>query len=314
MSAPPFALPPPECPEIDQGCASPPRPGPQSLVDRARAVASVTAIGAAALAATLALVAAIAVFERDVIEVIARPGVVASEITVRDLRQLATLPGASLLALAALVPAACLLVASVVLRHAGAGAPRVPAATAEALAAAELTMAWTVRAMLAVALLLVLVPAALEVAGIRAMSLTSGSMAPAHLPGSLLFVVEPADRASLAVGEVIVARREDGSRVTHRIVAVEAGADGRAIAYRTRGDAVGLVDPEPVAPGGVEGRVLGSLPILGALRAWLTSPLGIAVGLVLLASFALLRTLLGDERRRVERAYAVARSTSRPTS
>jgi hypothetical protein len=90
--------------------------------------------------------------------------------------------------------------------------------------------------------------------------------------------------------------------VTHRIVAVEVGADGRVAAYRTRGDAVGVVDPEPVTPGAIEGRVVGSVPILGALRAWLTSPVGIAVGLVLLASFALLRTLLGDERRRAEQA------------
>lgn len=302
MSVPPFALPPPECPEVDHSRASPARPGAQSLADRARCVASVAALGAAALAATLALAAAIAIFEGDVIAVIARPGVVASEIAVRDLRQLATLPGASLLTLAALVPAACLLVASVVLRRAGERAPRVPAASAEALATAELTMAWAVRAMLATALLLVLAPAALEVAGIRVLSLTSGSMAPAHPPGSLLFVVEPADRAALAAGTVIVARRADGSRVTHRIVAVEAGADGRVTAYRTRGDAVGVVDPQPVAPAAVEGRVLGGLPILGALRAWLTSPLGLAVGLVLLASLALLRVLLGDERRRAEQA------------
>jgi signal peptidase I len=314
MSVPPFALPPADYPEADHGRPSPAPPAPRSLADRARCLASLAALGAAALAATLAVSAAIAVFEHDVIGVIARPGVVASEAAVQELRQLATLPGASMLALAALVPAACLLVAAVVLRWAGAEASRVPAVSAEALAAAELTMAWSVRAILVVALLLVLVPAALEVAGIRAISLTSGSMAPAHLPGSLLLVVEPADRGSLAVGTVIVARRADGSRVTHRIVAVEAGADGRAIAYWTRGDAVGVVDPEPVAPDAVEGSVAGSLPILGALRAWLTSPLGIAIGLVLLASFALLRTLLGDERRRVERAYPVARSTSRPTS
>jgi hypothetical protein len=284
------------------------------------------------MAATLAVAAGLAVFELDVLELIGRPASVAGEATARDLGDLASMPGASPVALAALLPAVALLLLAGVLRRLGSGAPPLRDVSDEALAAASGAVAWAGRGLSAMAFLVFVVPALLQVVGIRTVSLTTGSMAPAHPPGSLLLAVAPADRGGVAVGEVVVISRGDGSRVTHRVVAVIRGPAGEAAAYQTRGDAVATVDPEPVPPAALEGVVLGGVPLLGALRAWMASPLGIAIGIVLAWSFAGLGALLGDDRRRalagraplgaaarpdaVARigGQAVARSTSRPTS
>ena len=62
--------------------------------------------------------------------------------------------------------------------------------------------------------------------------------------------------------------------------------------------------PELVAPADVDGVVIAGVPVVGALRAWMASPLGIAIGLVLAWAFAGLGVLLGDDRRRALAARA----------
>jgi hypothetical protein len=121
-------------------------------------------------------------------------------------------------------------------------------------------------------------------------------------------------------------------------VAVVRDEAGAVVGYRTRGDAVAVVDPGSVTPDGIVGVVAGGVPVIGALRAWMVSPLGIAIGLVMAWAFAALGALLGDDARRLSAAraasspgarteppedpgaapqpgrQAVASSTSRPTS
>lgn len=340
MSTPPFALPAPDQPRP----AATRRQARLGARERARSLASAGALGATAMAATLAVAAALAVFEVDVLEVIGRPASVAPDAAVRDLRDLAALPGPSPVALAALLPVTVLLLLAGILRRLGAGAPPLHDVSPEALDAAARTTAWAGRGLAAAAFLVFVVPAILQVVGVRTVSLTTGSMTPAHPPGSLLFVVAPADPAAVPVGEVVVIARADGSRVTHRVVGAVRGAAGEVAAYRTRGDAVATVDPEPVPAAAVEGVVAAGIPVLGALRAWMVSPLGIAIGLVLAWAFAGLGALLRDDHRRALAAcvppgaddpssadaragvgaqpaarapaggQAVARSTSRPTS
>lgn len=316
MTAPPFALPAPDPHD-------PPAGAPPLVVggrERARRLAALAALGAAATAATLAVGAAVAVFEHDVVEVIARPASIAEEVTVQGFRDLATLPGPSPLVLAALVPAVALLLLAGALRRLGEGAAPVHGVSPEALAAAERAMAWTVRMIAAGALLVFVLPALLQLVGVQTVSLTTGSMAPAHPAGSLLLAVGPADAAAIPVGEVVVIGGPDGSHVTHRVVALVRDGAGTVTAYRTRGDALAADDPAPVAPDSIVGVVAGGVPVVGALRAWMASPLGIAIGLVLAWAFAGLAALLGDDRRRAAAAgapappQAVARSTSRPTS
>jgi len=278
--------------------------------ERASRCAALAALGAAAAAATLAVGAAVAVFETDVVEVLARPAAIAEGLSPADLRVLASLPGPSPVLVAALLPAVALLLAAGVLRRLGGGAPPMPGASPEALAAAERTMAWAVRVVAAGALVAFVVPAVLELGGLRTISLTTGSMAPTYPAGSLLLVSRPADPAVIPVGAVAVIGSPGGSLVTHRVAAVVRDDAGVLVGYRTRGDALAVVDAGSVTPDEIVGVVAGGVPVFGALRAWMVSPLGIAIGLVMAWAFAALRALLGDGARR---AAAPHPATSKAT-
>ena len=120
----------------------------------------------------------------------------------------------------------------------------------------------------------------------------------------------------IPVGAVAVIGSPGGSLVTHRVAAVVRDDAGALVGYRTRGDALAVVDAGSVTPDEIVGVVAGGVPVFGALRAWMVSPLGIAIGLVMAWAFAALRALLGDGARRASAAgrQAVASSTIRPTS
>ena len=307
MTAPPFALPVPE--PRDAPASSPPVVA--GARERARRRAALAGLCAAATAATLAVGAAVAVFEADVVEVLARPASITEGLSPEGLRELAALPGPSPVVVAALLPAVVLLLVAGILRRLGRGAPPMSGASPEALAAAERTMAWTVRLIAAAAFVVFVVPALLELGGLRIVSLTTGSMAPAHPAGSLLMVSRPTDSAPIPIGTVVVIGDAAGSLVTHRVVAVVRDAAGAVAGYRTRGDAVASIDPEPVLRDNIAGVVAAGVPVLGALRAWMASPLGIAIALVLAWAFAGLGALLGDDARRAS-AAGTARRTSAP--
>lgn len=326
MTAPPFALPVPDPRDAPAGTP----PVVVGARERARRRAAFAALGAAATAATLAVGTAVAVFEVDVVEVLARPASIAEGLSPEGLRELAGLPGASPVVIAALLPTVVLLLLAGVLRRLGGGAPPMPGASPEALAAAERTMAWTVRVIAVGAIMVFVLPALLEIGGLRTISLTTGSMAPAHPAGSLLLVTRPADPAAIPAGTVAVIGEPGGPLITHRVVAVVRDEAGAVVGYRTRGDAVAFADPEPVAPDDIVGVVSAGVPVVGALRAWMASPLGIAIALVMAWAFAALGALLGDGARRGSAArttgspvapvahppipQAVASSTSRPTA
>jgi len=294
MSAPPFALPAPDAFDPTAGST----PAVLSPRERARALAAAGAMGAAALAATLAVAAGLVIFEHDVVEVVARPASISEEVTVQALRDLASLPGPSPLVLAALLPAVVLLLLAGILRRLGEGAPPLHGISPEAVDAASRTMGWALRAVTAGAILVFVVPALLQLVALRTISLTTGSMAPAYPAGALLVVTPPADRAAIQAGEVIVIAGADGSSLTHRVAEVVRGTAGEVVAYRTRGDALPSLDADPIAPSSVDGVVVAGAPVLGALRAWMASPLGIAIGLVLAWALAGLRVLLEDDRQR----------------
>ncbi len=300
-TTPPFALPAPD--RLDPGA------GPAPVVparQRARSLAAAGAVGAAAVAATLTMAAGLVIFEQDVIQVIARPPSISDEVTVQALRDLASLPGPSPVVAAALLPAVLLLLVAGILRRLGEGAPPLHGVSPEALGTASRTMGWVVRTVAVGAVLVFVVPALLQLIGLRTISLTTGSMVPAYPAGSLLLATAPGDRAAIPAGAVVVIAGADGSRLTHRIAEVVRGAGGEVVAFRTRGDALAAVDPDLVAPDAIEGVVVAGVPILGALRAWMASPLGIAVGLVLAWAFAALGLLLEDDRRRALAARATS--------
>lgn len=138
-----------------------------------------------------------------------------------------------------------------------------------------------------VGLLCVLVALASLVLGLRPLVFRSGSMAPAIGTGSLaLSQVVPAD--DLRVGDVVTVPTGSGELVTHRIVQVTHGAGTATL--QLRGDANDAPDAR-LYPVTEAGRVVVSVPGVGYVVGWLTSP----VGMLLLGLYAafLASVLLG---------------------
>ena len=130
----------------------------------------------------------------------------------------------------------------------------------------------------------------------------SGSMSPIYPVGSLLVTGEvAASDVEIGMPIVFVDPKEPGRLVTHRVVALEPGAD---LAFLTRGDANATNDPLPVAARLVRGRVLWHVTLLGAVLDWLQWP----------RSFVLLVLLPGALLLGLEvRARRVGRKFGRPT-
>lgn len=116
-----------------------------------------------------------------------------------------------------------------------------------------------------------------SVLGVTPMVVRSGSMsgsAKDHIEvGDLIFTVKP-DMDKLKAGDII--SYMDGQiAVTHRIVAVETGADGKR-SFLTKGDANNTEDPL-VSEDVVFGLYKGRIPKLGDFAMFLQKPLGMAV-------------------------------------
>ena len=113
------------------------------------------------------------------------------------------------------------------------------------------------------AALLVVVPA---LTGATALTVLTGSMDPT-LPAGTVIVVRPAAAEDVRVGDVITfhPRPEDPAVVTHRVVGVTSGSDGR-IAFVTKGDANDATDAAQVVEEQVVGTVWYSLPLVGTIR------------------------------------------------
>jgi signal peptidase len=123
--------------------------------------------------------------------------------------------------------------------------------------------------------------------GGAALTVLSGSMTPTHPVGSLV-VVRPVDPAQIEVGDVITFVKEASSSdvTTHRVVEIKRDA-AAGTTFVTKGDANPQVDSSPVAPEAVRGRVWFHIPVVGYLRSWLTSTVGL-VGIAAVAGVVLL--------------------------
>lgn len=122
-------------------------------------------------------------------------------------------------------------------------------------------LAWLV--ILAVAAILLLAVFVPRVAGATPYAVLTGSMRPDLPPGTLV-VVKPKDFDQIAVGDVVTYQLESGRSevVTHRVVGVNVGMDGERT-LRTRGDANGALDADPVREVQVKGVLWYSVPVLG---------------------------------------------------
>jgi len=103
----------------------------------------------------------------------------------------------------------------------------------------------------------------------------SGSMEPAIPVGSLV-LTRPIAADRIEVGDVVSVVRDDGSRLTHRVVAVE--ASGALHRLTTQGDANSSPDSEAFTAEGVE-RVVAVTPGLGrALQLRDSTPVQLVAG------------------------------------
>lgn len=113
---------------------------------------------------------------------------------------------------------------------------------------------------------------------------SSGSMSPAYDAGAL-GIARQVDAGDLAVGDVVSVRDDTGTRVTHRIVAVDA-QDHRAV-LTLRGDANDVSDAQTYLVGSADRVVLG-IPYAGYALNAAASPFGLAAVAVLVTALLLL--------------------------
>ncbi|MCW4465486.1 hypothetical protein OK351_08220 [Glutamicibacter sp. MNS18] len=126
--------------------------------------------------------------------------------------------------------------------------------------------------------------------GIKPLVFVSGSMEPGIPPGSLgIAVSTPAEE--VLVGQIVSVKREDGERVTHRVLSNS--TSGLVL----KGDANPVADLQPYEVQAVD-RLLFSFPLLGKIVIWLSHPWIYFAGGMLSAYLLYIAFLrrAGDER------------------
>ncbi len=134
---------------------------------------------------------------------------------------------------------------------------------------------------------------------------TSGSMSPDITAGSLgIATTVPA--SELEVGDVVSVETSEGTRVTHRIVTVDDTGDSAVLTLQ--GDANDQPDAEPYTVSEAD-RVMFSVPWVGRVLTWLSSPIAFFVAGVLAAGviFWIVSSARGRRRHDGDKAPGPAR-------
>lgn len=125
--------------------------------------------------------------------------------------------------------------------------------------------------LLGLVVLIALALVGVKIFGIEPYVVLSGSMEPALPTGSLIYVAKT-DPATLEKGNIITFRLDSSTVATHRIV--EVLEENGQLSFRTKGDANEVEDGSPVPAAQLLGVPVFSLPGLGYLTAYITSPAG----------------------------------------
>jgi signal peptidase I len=120
--------------------------------------------------------------------------------------------------------------------------------------------------------------------------IAGGSMEPAIPIGSLA-VVTPVDTASIAVGDVVTIRADNGVVVTHRVSRVVDMPDGRS--FELKGDANQSADGGLVPGRAIVGAANQFIPYAGYARAFLSTIPGLVATFSALIALVLLYVLVG---------------------
>lgn len=138
-----------------------------------------------------------------------------------------------------------------------------------------------------IAILLALALVGVRLFGFQVFSVLSGSMEPEYHVGSLIYVKE-VDHTQLKSGDVITYMLSEDTISTHRIVEVVPDqGDPTVLRFSTKGDANEAVDAALVHYKNVIGTPVLTIPYLGYIASYISSPPGtyvaISAGAVLLA-------------------------------
>jgi signal peptidase len=111
-----------------------------------------------------------------------------------------------------------------------------------------------------IAVMVVVIPA---VTGSRALTVLTGSMAPAY-PAGTLVIVRPTPPGEVRIGDVMTYQLKSGEPVlvTHRVIEKIYDTNGE-LSFTTKGDNNDLADDEPVKAVQVVGTVWYAIPLLG---------------------------------------------------
>jgi|AGTN01.1.fsa_nt_gi signal peptidase I, archaeal type len=122
----------------------------------------------------------------------------------------------------------------------------------------------------------------------------SGSMEPAIHTGGIV-VISPASANDIKVGDVI-AFYKGNIAVCHRVHSI---SDAGRLEFITKGDADRTVDPDPVTPDSIFGRVVFSLPYIGYFIYFVRTPPGFILAILAIAwvlfGAELKKMLLGEK-------------------
>ena len=140
----------------------------------------------------------------------------------------------------------------------------------------------TVVVLLAVALV------GVRVVGLQPFAVLSGSMEPVYSTGDLIYV-KSVDYRELEAGDVITFMLSENTVATHRVVGVVPDeTDSSVLRYRTKGDANDAEDGTLVHYKNIIGSPVFSLPKLGYVAAYISSPPGMYVAIGCCAMLILL--------------------------
>jgi len=126
--------------------------------------------------------------------------------------------------------------------------------------------------------------------GWRTEIVLSGSMEPAIQTGSVV-VSRPIAADDVREGDVIMFSSPDGHTLTtHRVIDVESGKDGLHVT--TKGDANKGADINTVLPAQIVGIIVLSIPYLGYLVAFIRTPFGLVLFVVVPVAILIISELV----------------------
>lgn len=115
---------------------------------------------------------------------------------------------------------------------------------------------------------------------IQSMVVLSGSMEPTLTTGSVVYIKKELGYDN---GDVITFKNDAGQNVTHRIIDIAFTEAGTT--YRTQGDANTSADTQIIPSAKVSGKVFLAIPVLGKFIAYLNSPQGFFLSIIIPSLF-----------------------------